>query len=366
VVGIALLAVLAVSAVAIAGPARLAARLAARDPGARVNGDTIVVRGAGARVYGARGRPNFIAALGSHGTIVGGNRGDNLAALGDGVTIIGGAGNDLLYGGRDATLIAGTGHDLLTDRGANATIRAGSGDVVIAAGRRDRVLCSRGARNVTVYTGKSDSVSSTCRAGHGRVLPLGRLRSVRQTPRAANDEPRSSCCVTGAGSNDNPFTAPCNSSGAGCAVAFPARKLQGSWANEYVPAYRCPAAFPYLLDKGYAPPFTSWPPGVEINRNTTILGTPIQVGITGKSYFNEATRPNLFSGTLTGYPNSSATNWLWDYGPGLRSGANYYQVILHCTNNRCQGTDNVGRPPGCARGAIADRPPRAGSAKRLG
>jgi hypothetical protein len=312
-------------------------------------------------VYGARGRPNFIAALGSHETIVGGNRGDNLAALGDGVTIIGGAGNDVLYGGRDATLIAGTGHDLLTDRGANATITAGSGDVVIAAGRRDRVLCSRGARNVTVYAGGSDSVSSTCRAGHGRVLPLGHLSPVGQTARAAAGD------VTGDGSNGSPFTAYCNSSGAGCTVAFPARTLKGAWASEYVPAYRCPGAFPYLLDKNYAPAAATWGPGVEIQRNQfRDLGYPIQVTITGKSYVNEATRPNLFSGTLTGFPNSSATNWLWDLGMGGRGGPNSYQVILHCTSNRCQGTDAVGRPPGCAGRAIADRPPRAATAKRLG
>jgi hypothetical protein len=100
---------------------------------------------------------------------------------------------------------------------------------------------------------------------------------------------------------------------------------------------------------------------VEIQRNEfRDLGYPIQVTITGKSYFNEATRPNLFSGTLTGFPNSSATNWLWDLG------TNSYQVILHCTSNRCEGTDAVGRPPGCARGAIADRPPRAARAKGLG
>ena len=314
-------------------------------------------------MYGGRGRPNFMAALGSRETLVGGGRGDNLGALGDHVTIIGGGGNDLLYGDRDATLVGGSGNDLLTDRGANATIRAGSGDVVIAAGRRDRVLCSRGARNVTVYAGRSDSVSSTCRASHGRVLPLGRLQRLRQPEpaRAAAGE------VTGDGSNSNPFTAFCNSSGAGCTVAFPARTLKGAWANEYVPAYSCPGAFPYLLDKNYAPRFATWGPGVEIQRNQfRDLGYPIQVNITGKSYFNEATRPNLFSGTLTGFPNSSATNWLWDLGMGGRGGPNSYQIILHCTSNRCEATDAVGRPPGCARGAIADRPPRAASAKRPG
>ena len=112
VVGIVLLGVLAASAAAIAGPGhfRLAALLAARDPGGSVpNGNTIVVTGRGARVYGVRDRRNFVAALGSHETIVGGNRDDDLASLGDGVTIIAGRGNDLLYGGRDATLIAGIG-----------------------------------------------------------------------------------------------------------------------------------------------------------------------------------------------------------------------------------------------------------------
>src|SRR5439155_9613000 len=84
VVGIVLLAVLAVSAVAIAGrvDSRVAARLATRDPGARVNGNTIIATGIAARVYGGRGRPNFMAALGSRERIVGGNRGDDLGALG--------------------------------------------------------------------------------------------------------------------------------------------------------------------------------------------------------------------------------------------------------------------------------------------
>jgi hypothetical protein len=358
VVGIVLLAALAVSAVAIAGPAhsRLAVRLASRDPGARVNGDTIVVTGGGAGVHGARGRPNLIAALGSRETIVGGNRGDNLAALGDRVTIIGGGGNDLLYGGREATLVGGGGRDLLVDRGANAIIRAGSGDVVIGSGRHDRVMCSRGSRNVTVYAGRSDPVSSRCRAGHGRVLPLRRLRRVRQSARAA-----AAGVVTGNGSNDHPFSAPCDNPGnVDCTIsAFPERTLSGAWANEYVPAYVCPSDHPYRLNKNYAPSFNTWGPGVEIVRDDVSgLGFPVNVLITGNSYFNERTPPNLFSGTLTGFPNSSATNWLW-------GGTHHYRIVLHCTSDRCHGTDLVGRPPGCARGAIADRPRQAGSAKRL-
>ncbi len=356
-VGIVLLAVLAVSAVAIAGPAhsRLAARLASRDPGARVNGDTIVATGGGARVYGAHGRPDFIAALGSHETIVGGNRGDNLAALGDNVTIVGGGGNDLLYGDRGATLIGGGGQDLLVDRGANATIRAGSGDVVIVSGRHDRVLCSRGVRNVTVYAGRSDSVSSTCRAGHGRVLPPSRLRQAA-LPAATPS------VVKGDGSNDHPFVAPCDDPGnVDCTIAaFPRRTLSGAWANEYVPAYECPSDHPYRLNKNYAPSFNTWGAGVQIVRDDVSgLGFPVDVKITGSSYFSEPTPPNLFSGTLTDFPNSSATNWLW-------GGTHWYRIVLHCSSNRCHGTDLVGSPPGCASGAIADRPRQAGIAKRQG
>ena len=349
-----MLAVLAVSAVAIAGSG-LAARLAARDPGARVDGDTIVVTGAGARVYGARDRPNFIAALGSHETLVGGQRGDDLAALGDHVTIIGGGGNDLLYGGRDATLVGGGGHDLLVDRGADATIRAGSGDVVMAAGRHDRVLCARDSRDVTVYASRSESVSSTCRGGHGRVLSPSSLRP----PALPAATPS---VVKGDGSNDHPFVAPCDDPGnVVCTItAFPERSLSGAWANEYVPAYECPSDHPYLWNHSYAPPFTSWGPGVEIVRDDVDgLGNPIQVSITGFSYFTERTAPNLFSGTLTGFPNSSATNWLW-------GGTHYYRIVLHCTSDRCGGTDNVGPPPGCPSSPTADRPPQAASAKRLG
>lgn len=355
VVGIVLLAVLAMSAVAIAGrvDSRVAALLAARDPGARVNGNTIIATGAGARVYGGRGRGNFMAALGSRETIVGGNRGDNLGALGDRVTIVGGGGNDLLYGDRGATLVGGGGRDLLVNRGANTTIRAGTGDVVMASGRHDRVLCSRGSRNVTIYDDRSTSISGTCRAGHGRVLPV---RQVRQPARAV----AAAGAVTGDGSNDRPFSAPCDGGGVDCTIsAFSQRTLSGAWANEYVPAYRCPSDHPYRLNKNYAPSFNTWGAGVEIARDEVSgLGFPVNVLITGNSYFKERTAPNLFSGTLTGFPNSSVTNWLW-------GGTHWYRIILHCTSDRCHGTDLVGRPPGCARGAIADRPRRAASPMRL-
>jgi hypothetical protein len=340
--GLVLLAVSPVSADAIAraGDSPPSPRLIARDPGARVHGNTIVATGARARVYGSRGRPNFIAALGSHQTIVGGRRGDHLAALGDHVTIIGNGGDDVVYGARGTRLVGGSGQDLLVSRGADATLRAGSGDVAVA--RRDaRVLCSRSSRNVTVYAGEDASVSSTCRAAGARVLSLSQLE---QPDRQA----ATPSVVDGDGSNDNPFVAPCDDPGnVDCTItAFPARTLDGPWKNEYVPAYKCPAGHPYLLNKNYAPSFKTWGSGVEIWFDSGPAGTPIDVDITGFSYYEEPTAPNLFSGTLTGFPNSSATNWLW-------GGTHWYRIVLHCTSDRCHGTDLVGSPPGCG-GGTAD------------
>jgi hypothetical protein len=357
------LAALVISPAAIASQVdlRLAARLAARDPAARVNGSTIVATGAGARIYGGRGRPSFVAALGSGETIIGGKGNDDLAALGDNVTIRGGRGNDLIYGGRGARLISGSGHDLLVARGANATIQiTGSKDTVVVYGAHDRVLCSRSSRNDTIYAGKSDSVSRTCRGNHARILSLRQLPTsggpVVGAP--SGDQPQlrhpiraTAAAVTGDGGNGDPFVAPCDDpQNVDCIItAFPARTLSGGWANEYVPAYKCPPDHPYLLDRTYAPPFTTWAQGIEIWED--IWQNPVAVSITGMSRFKD-----LYAGTATGYPNSSATNWAW-------GGTHWYRVVMHCSSNRCHGSNAVGPPRGC--GLLGDRPPRARSSKRL-
>jgi hypothetical protein len=85
-------------------------------------------------------------------------------------------------------------------------------------------------------------------------------------------------------------------------------------------------------------------------------GFPIDVSITGNSYFDEPKFPNMFGGTLTGFPNSSATNWVW-------GGTHWYRIVLHCSSNRCHGTDLVGPPPGCP-DVIADRRRQAATTKR--
>ena len=89
----------------------------------------------------------------------------------------------------------------------------------------------------------------------------------------------------------------------------------------------CPSDHPYLLNQVYSPPFTSWGPGVEVVRDEVNgAGFPINVSISGWAYFKEPTPPNMVGGKLTGYPNSSATNWLW-------GGTHYYRIVLHCSSN---------------------------------
>lgn len=305
--------------------ARLAAALASRDPGARLDGTTVVVAGAGARVYGVPGRPNFVAALGSHETIVGGNREDDLAGLGDDDTILGGAGNDFIYGGRGVTLVAGSGHDLLVARGADATVRlTGGNDTVIAAGRDDRVLCSPGSRGDVVYAGASDSVSSTCRADHARILPLERLR---YTARAAVNPSD----VKGDGSNNNPFYAPCESylTSHECSISFPRRTLVGAWKSEYVPAYRCPVDHPFLINRQYFGPLNGWSYyGVQVLEDRDEF--PIAIAINDWFTTRPPYPPGLVYGTMTGPLKSLATNWIW-------GSDHWYQIVLHCTDQQSRG-----------------------------
>jgi hypothetical protein len=319
----------------------LASRLTEADPGALVNGRTIVATGNGERVVGDLHRANFIAGLGSNQTIVGGSGNDNLTAFGEDVTILAGSGTGVLYGGQRATLVDRSGHHLLVERGADGTVRLDTGgSEAVLAGRDDRVLCSGGSAQDAIYLDASASVSASCRADHARLLAL--KTSAVPAPLGSLGK------VSGDGSNANPFVAPCDHvERADCTVTgFDVRKLSGGWDNEYVPAYRCPAAYPYLLNHGYAPPFTSWGPGVEIQEDSD--ARPIGVSISLFSYFKEKARPNLFSGTLTGYPASSATNWIW-------GGDHWYKVVLHCTSDRCRGTDLVGAPPGCPSAVMDDR-----------
>lgn len=321
--------------------AGLARQLAARDPGARVGGNTIVATGNGVRVFGVLRRPNFIAALGSRVTIVGGEGNDQLGALGDDATIRAGRGADLIYGGRGAKLIGGSGRDLLVDAAADATVElVGSGSDAIVSGRDDRVLCARGSRHDVIYAGKSVRISATCRADGARVLPLRRLRGRAPFLAARASALATASAVTGNGSNEHPFVSPCDDPNhVDCTVsAFEVRPLTKPWQNEYVPAYRCPADHGYLLRRDYDYGGLTTPFGVQIQQD---WGRPYPIGI---SITGVLTRDGLTAGTATGFPNSSATNW-------IAGGSHWYKVILHCTSDRCHGLNYFRTdfpPPGCA------------------
>ena len=345
---------------------KLAARLRRLDPGKRVGGDTQVGTAPGQRLVGRPGRANFIIALGPHEVIVGGAGHDELGALGDAAKIYGGAGpdlihggpggdildggpgNDLIYGGAGNDVIkggpgndriyggpgndvinGGPGNDVIYGGAGNDVINGGPGNDVIYGNKRahttvfpgsgtnqvnvanghggDRVMCAPGSIN-HITADRGDRVAPSCRGKRSSTVRYVRLQSGRPAAHAAQ--------VGGIGTNGDPYTAECDDpKDVECTVTFPARTLTGLWANEYVPAYECPQGdHPYLLQQNYAPGGTSLIDGVAV----TGLG-PIGVSITGASGDPYAT------GTLTGYPWSSATNWTF--------GTNSYHVVLHCTSD---------------------------------
>jgi Ca2+-binding RTX toxin-like protein len=99
-----------------------AGALTPRDPGARVNGNTIVTTGNNEAVLGVPHRPNFILGLRPNETIVGGAGDDQIRAFGTNVTVRARSGNDLIYGGPSGTLIGGPGRDLLIETEAYPTV----------------------------------------------------------------------------------------------------------------------------------------------------------------------------------------------------------------------------------------------------
>ncbi len=314
----ALTATLVVCAASAAKPLRhgFPARIVARDPGARVDGDTIVGTADGGVLFGVPDRPNYIVALGSNETIVGGARNDELGALGDNATIDAGRGSDFILGARGSRIVGGAGRAMILVPKDDATVQVkSSGNEIVMSGRRDRVSCARGSRHDVIYSGAGDSIGATCRADHARVLPLARLR--RAPLQVASPH-----AVQGDGSNGNPYVAPCDDPAQNvCTVSsFPGRSLTGFWANEYVPAYRCPDDHPYLLGQTFTP---GSPGGVEVLHHPGVVNP--DVAITGLSQTAISLTTDLVTGTLTGFPNSSVTNW--------STGTGTYQIVLHCTSN---------------------------------
>lgn len=315
-----------------------AAELARHDPGARVDGNTIVATGKDDDVIGVPDRPNFIIALGTGDRITGGDKDNELGALGENDTIVADRGHELIIAGPHGTVLdKGSGHDLVLDNHPDSTIDLESdNNVVIATGHDDKIVCSPGASHDKIYVNGSDTVNKTCHKDGDPVRPDGQAPAdvgrIAKTTRARPVAHAAS--VSGDGSNSNPYIAPCDSqpqvpvgSAASCTVTFPERTLSGLWANEFVPAYRCPTSglfygnFPYLVNQGFAPAGTTLPKGVEVQG----LG-PVGVSIIQHSTNNDlyySTGHFYATGTVTDV--SSATNW--------NLGSSSYRVILHCTND---------------------------------
>jgi hypothetical protein len=328
----------------------LAARLMRLDPGARLGGNTQVATAAGARVLGVPRRVNFMVGLGPRQRIVGGLRHDQLGFRGAAGRIFGAAGPDLIHGGpgRDR-LYGGRGDDLIYGGGGRDRLRGGPGRDRLIDGRGATTVRGTGSDRIDVADGRGDD-RVLCAGGPIRRIELdrddrigpgcsGRLaRLVYRRPEAAPLARAAQGPVAGDGSNLTPYTAPCDDPGlVDCTVSsFAARSLTGWWANEYVPAYRCPRDHRYLLDQGYAPFGTRLPRGIEVQG----LG-PIGVSITG---WDTTTPPpgRVFPwviGTTTGGVDSSATSWSF--------GTNSYRVILHCTSDPNHGYgDDRGAGPG--------------------
>jgi Ca2+-binding RTX toxin-like protein len=318
----------------------LAAQLLRLDPGARNGGNTQVASAAEATLVGAPGRVNFMIGLGPRQRIMGGARHDQLGARGAGALVRGGRGNDLIHGHRGRQMLAGgRGHDhifggpgrdrlhggpgndrLVDHQGATLVITGpGLNRVDVADGDGDeRVLCTPGSIN-RIRADRSDRLHPRCRRATSSIS-YARRASKAPAARVAQQQP-----VSGAGTHDSPYIAACDDETQNpCEIsAFAARSLTGVWANEYVPAYKCPTSHPYLYDYKYAPSGTHLLGGVEV----VGLG-PIGVSVTGFFSINLDTVWRI-TGADTGWPNSSATNWT--------SGTNSYHVKLHCTKTASLG-----------------------------
>jgi hypothetical protein len=228
-----------------------------------------------------------------------------------------------------------------------------SDNKVIVLGNDDHVRCAPTSSHDTIYANPTASIDPTCMTNHARVLPSQNAPVSAQVVSYQQAAPPPPCniqtlgspgcsvacyfhpdwcptpnqgvsgnalpAVTGNGSIDNPFVRPCISvEGVECFVSFESRDLAGFWDNEYVPAYKCPANFPYLVNRKYGD--MNVPLGVDVRTDNTDLF------ITGTSTTKIGDR-EYYTGTKTGFSNSSATNWDW------HNGVSSYTIRLNCTSD---------------------------------
>jgi hypothetical protein len=303
--GLVLAAFLAAAAGAQLGPAPtntgLASHLAKLDPGRRVGGNTIVGSSSGDVLLGVPNRINFMIAVGSGETIVGGNAGNQLGALGTNATIRGGAGNDAIHGGPGHDVISGgSGNDLIIDPNGSATINTGTGrNKVDVAGHtgRDQVLCAPGSVDL-IYANRGDYIAPSCRRSPGSQVVHHRPPPITAT-RVRNN---------GCG-------------GGQCTVLAASGRLEGLWSSDKIPRAECPPSHPFLINRNFLPWGTYGPLGVEV----TNLGN---VDVFAHTLWNAK---NYAIGTNGG----SITNW--------KVFPNGWSMWFHCTNVAREGYCFQGR-----------------------
>src|SRR4051794_4622367 len=322
--GVAAIAVTIGAGVAPASAAPAAPRLKSQDPGARLGGKTLVGTGGHDRIAGGA-KPDFIRALRGNDRVHGGGGHDEIGGGPGNDRIRGGAGPDYLLGGAGADKIGGgPGGDFIIDHSSPTIVRTGPGAYTVDVRDKrgdDGVGC--GGWRGTIYANRHDSIRRNCRTGRGRVV-------YAKPPKAQNDHTYVSPAPnqSGSGTNDDPFTARLSSDECNhtqpdaCGVWFNGRDLKGFWTNEYVPAYRCPASVPWLLNRDVRSSDLALPRGVNGASDSTGVAITGYSGDVGKRIGPVAFR--YATGTLTGFPYSSATSWKLNGG---------YQIGLYCTDD---------------------------------
>jgi hypothetical protein len=277
-----------------------ARHLAGLDPGGAVGGNTTVGSSRGEFLIGVPNRVNFMMALGSGATIVGGGRPDQLGALGRNATIDGGGGNDLIHGGPGHDVIdGGAGNDLIIDTMGSATIYTGAGrdevDVAGHAGGADQVICA--ARSVDrIFVNRGDHLSASC---HGSRVVFHRPPS---TPAGSPPAAAANGCT------DNPAV--------NCSYLASSGLLPGSlWSHQKVKAQQCPASHPYLQYLDTVPFGSNFPFGVEIKN----LGN---VGF----FAPRIVRDDDY---VLGAQEGSVTNWTFS--------EQHWEMWLNCTSDKANG-----------------------------
>ena len=279
-----------------------ARHLAKLDPGGRIGANTTIGTANGDSLLGVPNRINFIVALGSGETMVGGRGADQLGALGRNATIEGGAGNDLIHGGPGHDIIyGGSGNDLIIDTKGTATIRTGPGrnEVKVAGHKgRDQVLCAPGSVD-RIFAERGDYIAPSCRKAPGSRVVYHRLTATAagsaQVARKTN------------GCTNNPH--------ADCAFLAASGSLPGFWWSQKTPERQCPASHQYLQFLDTVPFGSNYPFGVEM-KNVGNIGFFAPRLIRSDDY-------------VIGARAGSVTNWTFSTQP--------WEMWLHCTSDKSKG-----------------------------